>query len=71
MRERARTDLCGGRSAMVVPTATLTLETEFWLTFRDPVSQPLSDEVDQHYTVVRLSVRGAASHNRPRNIGNL
>jgi hypothetical protein len=23
MRERARTDLCGGRSAMIVPTATL------------------------------------------------
>jgi hypothetical protein len=23
MRKRARTDLCGGRSAMVVPTATL------------------------------------------------
>jgi hypothetical protein len=25
MRQRARTDLCGGRSAMVVPTATMTL----------------------------------------------
>jgi len=24
MRKRARTDLCGGRSAMVVPTATVT-----------------------------------------------
>jgi hypothetical protein len=24
MRKRARTDLCGGRSVMVVPTATLT-----------------------------------------------
>jgi hypothetical protein len=24
MRQRARTDLCGGRSVMVVPTATLT-----------------------------------------------
>jgi hypothetical protein len=23
MRRRARTDLCGGRSAMIVPTATL------------------------------------------------
>ncbi len=23
MRQRARTDLCGGRSAMIVPTATL------------------------------------------------
>jgi hypothetical protein len=23
MRKRARTDLCGGRSAMVVPTATI------------------------------------------------
>jgi hypothetical protein len=25
VRKRARTDLCGGRSAMVVPTATVTL----------------------------------------------
>jgi hypothetical protein len=25
MRKRARTDLCGGRSAMVVPTATISI----------------------------------------------
>jgi hypothetical protein len=29
MRQRARTDPCGGRSAMVVPTATVTLERNF------------------------------------------
>ena len=32
MRERARTDLCGGRSAMIVPTATV-----------DRIGPPLSD----------------------------
>jgi hypothetical protein len=26
MRQRARTDLCGGRSVMVVPTATMTAD---------------------------------------------
>src|ERR1017187_5240624 len=29
MRRRARTDLCGGRSAMVVPTATVTVVTRW------------------------------------------
>ncbi len=28
MRKRARTDLCGGRSAMVVPTATVKQSTD-------------------------------------------
>jgi hypothetical protein len=33
MRKRARTDLCGGRSAMVVPTAT-----SYVMFARDPIS---------------------------------
>ena len=36
MRQRARTDLCGGRSAMTVPTATST---------SIPVYRPLEPEV--------------------------
>jgi hypothetical protein len=30
MRKRARTDLCGGRSAMVVPTATIITRPPCW-----------------------------------------
>ncbi len=50
MRKRARTDLCGGRSVMVVPTATVILTAgvigsfrknrEAWVPARESVSNP-------------------------------
>ena len=37
MRQRARTDLCGGRSAMIVPTASVAVTVpRRWLIFRKP-----------------------------------
>src|SRR5216684_6686147 len=37
MRRRARTDLCGGRSVMVVPTATVTVDNMFSLIGNWPI----------------------------------
>ena len=41
MRKRARTDLCGGRSAMIVPTATVGAQDHWTVFSQRQVSQAL------------------------------
>src|ERR1700746_2873500 len=50
VRKRARTDLCGGRSAMVVPTATVTFGSELscWTKSRKPPKCPGCSSRDVH-----------------------
>jgi hypothetical protein len=57
MRERARTDLCGGRSVMIVPTATTGFEAEL-IAAVDPTAAPAPAR--------RMSFRPATSLTRLR-----